>query len=539
VPPQVAPRLPTAAVEGSPGGQNGQSPGGSPDVDPAALASRLDLWMQSGCDRRRGVDQKRPSVGSSAASSDGQDYHADHSHMSSACSSRSSSSAPPHVRPQSADSAGGDGKQQQRGMSERRISLPEDAPQPKPTSDMFKAKRAKHYNEVAALKAFKWKPGDESASSSDTSDEAGAQTKTNTNTNINQTVGKAGSASMDQSANCSRRPSNQSSAAGDFDVPPVSGSSAARLAGLEPADAGEVSMDLRGAVNNLRPPAESTLADDPDLPIGMSAMDSGGTAMDEADVPPGSRASGRRPGSRGSVSFSGGESGQESSEEFRDLRRHHYAHEWKPDPAVPASVSSLETNTNTNLNAGRGAAKPSHSDRNPMEAGRPHVRVAADEGEPERERASQDFVRHRHSHYDEVEAVRRFRQEHQEELRVDADESSDDEANPVLQVGGSASSKAVGGVGNPMEPRMAGVAFQVSATSDSSGGSPQALQTSSAAGAADAVQRPGGGAAGPAGGDNARADWRAKRNAHYNEMAAALRAGPPPSSDEEDSSEAG
>mmetsp|Transcript_55466 Transcript_55466/g.153571 ORF Transcript_55466/g.153571 Transcript_55466/m.153571 type:complete len:300 (-) Transcript_55466:202-1101(-) len=265
-----------------------------------------------------------------------------------------------------------------------------------------------------------------------------------------------------------------------------------------------------------------------------AAGDSEGVAMDDGDAPQ-HRGTRRSRSSRGTVSFSGGESGQESSEEFRDLRRNHYAHEWKPDPAVPASVSSLETNTNTNLNAGRGAAKANHNDRNPMEAGRPHVRVAADEGEPERERASQEFVRARHSHYDEVEAVRRFKQEHQEELTRLADETSEDE---VLRLDFSASSAALAGVANPMEPRMAGVAFQVGVGSDSSGGSPQTLQLSVGRHPDGTPLRPGINLVANAAEPGARAEWRAKRNAHYNEMAAVLRAMPPPSSDE-DSSDAG
>mmetsp|Transcript_117737 Transcript_117737/g.333717 ORF Transcript_117737/g.333717 Transcript_117737/m.333717 type:complete len:553 (-) Transcript_117737:137-1795(-) len=151
-------------------------------VPAETLATRLNLWVQSG------GNQRRPSHGSSSlASSDGHAADAECSKISSTCSSRSSSSAPQTRRKQDdlSDSAGGT-----RRSSERRISLPEDSPNPKPTSDFFKAKRASHYNEVAALKAYKGKDDGDSGSQ-DSDDSENEQTKTNTNTNINQTISKA------------------------------------------------------------------------------------------------------------------------------------------------------------------------------------------------------------------------------------------------------------------------------------------------------------------------------------------------------------
>jgi len=137
---------------------------------------------------------------------------ADCSRPSSACSSRSSSSAP--SRPPGEE--GGRDHRSKR-TEDRRISLPEDM-QPKPTSDKFKALRKQHYDEIAALKAFKPLPeGAESSNDTDTSDENDPnQTKTNTNTNINQTISKAvdtrprvASADLDNSGASSDRDSAQ------------------------------------------------------------------------------------------------------------------------------------------------------------------------------------------------------------------------------------------------------------------------------------------------------------------------------------------
>merc|ERR1719297_173319 len=75
-----------------------------------------------------------------------------------------------------------------RGSREdRRISLSEDSIKPsKPLSAHFKAKRAQHYNEVAALRAFR--SGDVSSPESSGTSEEDDPTTTNTNTNINQTT---------------------------------------------------------------------------------------------------------------------------------------------------------------------------------------------------------------------------------------------------------------------------------------------------------------------------------------------------------------
>ena len=70
----------------------------------------------------------------------------------------------------------------------RRPPLSEDGAQPKGSSDSFKALRAKHYNEFAALKAFKKHSTDSEASEQSSESE---ETRTNTNTNINKTISKA------------------------------------------------------------------------------------------------------------------------------------------------------------------------------------------------------------------------------------------------------------------------------------------------------------------------------------------------------------
>lgn len=76
---------------------------------------------------------------------------------------------------------------------DKRISI-EDELQPKPVSDKFKAMRAKHYNEMAAIKAFKQRQQDGSSESERSDEEEIEQHElitTNTNTNINTTTSKA------------------------------------------------------------------------------------------------------------------------------------------------------------------------------------------------------------------------------------------------------------------------------------------------------------------------------------------------------------
>jgi hypothetical protein len=313
-------------------------------------------------------------------------------------------------------------------------------------------------------------------------------TKTNTNTNINQTISKD---------NSSRRKRGSGASVSSADVPVERRSSKENS-----DDAGPCDRHAAGA---------------------------------ESDTSQRDRA----------VSFSG-ESGGESSEDFRSLRRQHYSNQWKQDRAVPAAVSSLETNTNTNLNAGSGAAVSSrtssnHSVGNPSEAGRPPVSFGAEigggyaggpstssAGYPTVGGASKEFRGRRQKHYDEVAAVRKFKECRRTDgpTADEEDEEDDDDSEGLENVlEGAASSTSgrpvlsSGGVQafahNPSEPRYsAGVAFK-----------------DDAAVAGPAAE---GGSVGSASTSGSSGDWRSKRAAHYNEMAAALRARPPPSSDEED-----
>jgi len=424
---------------------------GTGDVNPEAIADRLNDWVLS-----KGRFRRDSSGTASVASSDGVEAYAgdvEHSRASSCCSSRSSSSAPlAQHRVHTEDSDKKLGEKQ----NERRISLPEDSPQPKPVSAYFRAQRAKHYNEVAAIKAFKSRGKDSSSSSnSETSDEEKkevcneVETLTNTNTNKNQTFFKV----------------------------------------------------------NAKPTQRSR------SPIEAHRGRSENSPTNRADR---------------SVSFSGGESGNESSEEFQRVRRNHYAGEWTQDPDVPTAVSSLETNTNTNLNASSSRSSVLREKlsgrKNPMEAGRPPVQFGAGLGGDGT--GSQEFLSKRSQHYDEVAVVKKFK----DELEVDAEEEEEDQAEPLEESSlagpeqaSSSNSTArladvpaesaepdrevaeVRSAANPMEPRLSGVAFNVD---DAIG--------------VDERQ-----------GEAAQADsWRAKRKAHYNDMAAALRA-MPPSSDEE------
>jgi len=475
------------------GGGGGDAQASSPrDVDPMAVASRLDLWM------RAGGNLQRHGATSSANSSDGLEYAADTSRLSSVCSSRSSSSAPNSHRlrwgTKDDETSSDIGKR----VSDRRISLPEDS-QPKPTSDFFKAKRAQHYNEIASVKAFKkWQPGDESNTESDTdsSDEegrrSGAQTQTNTNTNINLTMWRADSVS---SASCSRRPSKVDGmvvAAAVGATSPTQQPSEPVGAKLSPTGGGAAAFDCsslgalggRSSYDHVGEACASSSA-------------AGAVSPTTCNAPPPIQ----RGRSNSKVSFSGGDSGAESSEDFRDARRQHYASEWRHDSDVCVEVSSLETNTNTNLNAGRGKA-PRASNKNPMEARRPSVRLAenSDAREPVAERVSEEFRSRRTQHYDEVAAVRSFRTQDD----VEQEDSDEDAAGGRLPRPRRSNSDA-----NPMEPRASGgVAFQDAATI--------------------ATQEQG--QLSPS-----RVEARVHRQAHYRGMADALRSAPPPSDDEESS----
>lgn len=155
------------------------------EVNPEAIANRLNDWVENkGRSRRDSTD-----MASVASSGDGVEaYAGDVEH--SPCSSRSSSAAPQRGVHEI------DQKRPGERTAERRISLPEDSLQQKLPSPSFTAKRSRHYNEVAALRAFKKQGGKadsgQSTPESDTSqEEQGTKTRTNTNTNINRTICKS------------------------------------------------------------------------------------------------------------------------------------------------------------------------------------------------------------------------------------------------------------------------------------------------------------------------------------------------------------
>lgn len=473
------------------------------DVNPEVVAHCLDAWVRSGATR---AEHRR---GASGTSSDGGDV-ADHSNLSSACSSRCSSSAP-HRRP---SSDGGS----HRG-SERHISIDVEL-LPKPTSDDFKAKRTQHYNEMAAIKAFKQQEDEEECLDSDTSDEDKRYDliTINTNTNINTTANQADVCTRPRKYSVASSMDADSSAAGS-------------------------DRDNRRRASSDR---ESTRSQRSTVSFsgGESGIDSSdgdrctseGKKLGSIMRKTGSDRESNR-SQRSSVSFSGGESGNESSEDFRNLRRNHSAAEWKRHE--PHAANSLETNTNTNLNAGATSATAHASGaaeccRNPMEAGRAPVRFSNDDHGAS---SSEEFRSLRQHHYDEIAAVRRFRTEsggEDEDTEEDSSSSSSSEAAPAqepLPPGSSGNpmedeelpSGAIHGThmvieaatnpANPMEPRDTGLAFSIDG---------QLLPSSPVEPAVSDAQSP------------ERASWRQKRNAHYNEMAAALRQAPPPSSEEED-----
>jgi len=415
--------------------------GQQPDMDPLALASRLDEYVRSGVPRASAASSSAASS-EYAADIDGADAgDNEFSRLSSACSSRSSSNAPAGRRPAADASVLMQRTRPSRGSREdRRISLSEDSIKPsKPSSAHFKAKRAQHYNEVAALRAFR--SGDVSSPESGTSEEDDPTT-TNTNTNINQTY------------------------------------------------AGPVEARLWRDKGDAQATVES----------GAASAEGSAACRDRA-----------------AVSFSG-ESGGESSEEFRSRRNSHSSFEWRHDPSVPITVSTLETNTNTNLNAGCSTSSTSsHTERvsdakNPMEAARPPVQFGQDSIETLA--PSEEFRARRQEHYDEARALRRFR----EELGGEDSLTSDEEARHENR---RPSASQVDNLANPMEPRATGVAFKVSigiGDLGADGGSGPHEVHSDPSAAADATV------------------WKARRQAHYSEMAAALRSMPPPSDEEEESS---
>lgn len=144
-----------------------------------------------------------------------------------------------------------------RRSGERRISLSEDSPAPKPSSDNFKAKRMNHYNEVAAMRAFKQKGGPVlSDPESDTSDEENADGTILTNTNTNKNMNPGGRKRLDSG--------ESGSAAGSFsaadapsgnDAPASSGSV---LGSDAPATAaGQDGADREDAARGSSAPATS------------------------------------------------------------------------------------------------------------------------------------------------------------------------------------------------------------------------------------------------------------------------------------------
>mmetsp|Transcript_43136 Transcript_43136/g.101329 ORF Transcript_43136/g.101329 Transcript_43136/m.101329 type:complete len:614 (+) Transcript_43136:82-1923(+) len=468
------------------------------------VANRLNDWVKGG-HRRTSTDSCSAGSSDGCAAADEPDF----SRTSSANSSRSSSSAPQWrglMGPLSSTDSVNDGKKH-----DRRISLPEETPQPKPSSDKFKAKRAQHYNEVAALKAFKQKfgtgfSGDDSSPESDTSDEdkkescGDVQTKTNTNTNLNQTLSKA----MEQRG-------LRKAHSGELATTPTGSDKAGhkkkkRLAAhqlpTEEGDADHPMGDLpeNGSHVSISPSQEGPQGRDSRQPPGH-------------DQPMESAQSAAQSSRRSSVSFSG-ESGGESSEEFRSLRNRHYAAEWRQDRSIAEQVSSLETNTNTNLNAGSGCPQDKRGQRNPMEAGRPPVHFG-DSSEGAEPQSSDEFRARRQQHYNEVDTVRRFRQDGVQQEELGESSSSEEQRLESAVEGGAARPAASSNPANPMEPRDSGVAFCENTPS------PEVVST------------------GP---DRSRsrsaaeeAAWRDKRAAHYNDMAAAFRNMPPPSDSDEES----
>lgn len=497
------------------------------DVNPAAVAHCLNAWVRSGA-KHKGA--RAPFA--STTSSDAGDI-ADHSNLSSASSSRCSSSAPqrrPSVE----------------GKSDRHISI-EVEEVPKAPSDSFKAKRIQHYNEMAAIKAFKQQDAKQQAQDddSDTSDEDKRidLITMNTNTNINTTIAQADVCSV------LRKYSVDSSAAGsDRDIRrrPSSEQETTRSqrssVSFSGGDSGIDSSDGEGGTG------ERGTSKDTYVSSGIDSSD--GERLKRHSI--GSEGGSNR-SQRSSVSFSGGESGNESSEDFRNSRRNHSIAEWKRRAPEPCS---LETNTNTNLNAGASSSSGAISGtagcgRNPMEAGRAPVRfvaaeVDAQEGNMDEDAgasSSEEFRAMRQQHYDEIAAVMRFRSESGGEEEEDDSSSSASDAMPTeqpqdnAQASGdegqpSSSSQGVhslieaaanpmdpddvchiGNPANPMEPRDASLAFSIDG---------QLLPASTEETVAQEVLSP------------EQAGWRQRRNVHYSEMAAALRSAAPPSSEEEE-----
>lgn len=495
------------------------------DVNPAAVAHRLDAWVRSGAQHKGGRARFV-----TATSSDGD--VADHSNLSSACSSRCSSIAPQR-RPSN------------EGKPDRHISI-EVEEVPKATSDSFKAKRIQHYNEMAAIKAFKQQDVtlQEQDDDSDTSDEDKRieLITINTNTNINTTIAQADVCSK------LRKYSVDSSAAGsDRDIrrKPSSEQETTRSqrssVSFSGGESGMDSSDGEGGTGERGTSKETCVSS------GIDSSD--GERLKRHSIGSGG---GSNRSQRSSVSFSGGESGNESSEDFRNSRRNHSLAEWKRGAPEPCS---LETNTNTNLNAGASLSSgvvpgTAGCGKNPMEAGRAPVRFVAAEVDGQEGNAnddagassSEEFRALRQQHYDEVAAVIRFRSESggeedeadssssasdvipmeqpQDDTQASAGEerpsSSSQGAHTLILAANPMDPDDIGHIGNPanpMEPRDAGLAFSIDG---------QLLPAPTEETGAQDMLSP------------EQVDWRQRRNVHYSEMAAALRSAAPPSSEEEE-----
>lgn len=412
------------------------------EVDFSAVGSRLDDWVRMG-----GKQRRISHGGSSAASSDGAEYAADAecSRPSSVCSSRSSSSAP------FARHADASADVRKHG-SDRRIVLPEDSSPPRQASSDFRAKRAQHYNEFKALRAFKLNDKS-STESEDTSDEEGATTRTNTNTNINQTISSK--------AVETRRSVTQSD--GPLSVAAVAAAAAAEscegltqanglvgITGATDASSMPPASDVGSRDGTCSPDAAALLHHQPSKPKSSSAPAARGSKS--------SRSGGAS--ARG-VSFSGGESGGDSTDEFRRQRGSHYQNEYRQARAANVTSGSLETNTNTNLNAGHG--RENESKTNPMEAKRPPVTFGQGDSSPSQERdggaggsaphqENSNFRNKMKQHYArEANAARLLAKE-----TVSSDSSEDSSADSPGARRTSAASAQRGSQANPMEPRETG-----------------------------------------------------------------------------------
>lgn len=219
------------------------------EVNAGAIADRLHDWVLNGelqRDRKRSVD------------------------VSSRGSSRGdvSSSGDEEKASRKDDSCETDAVVRRKPSGERRISLSDDVPAPKTSSDAFRAKRANHYREVEAMKAFKQKGGAVvSDPESDTSDEEKEDGTILTNTNTNKNMNPGRSRGRLDSAE-----SGPSSTGGSF----TSASDAPT--GPEAAHSQDVSAGMAATAN-------STVSSSVDAPCAGSVAPLGTPALDAALAP--------------------------------------------------------------------------------------------------------------------------------------------------------------------------------------------------------------------------------------------------------------